>query len=51
MYLFILVPVMCSVIYFQKREMLFLKLNRGKLHDNKKKFECNFNWRSYLSTG
>jgi hypothetical protein len=50
-YLFILVPVMCSVIYFQKREMLFLKLNRGKLHDNKKKFECNFNWRSYLSTG
>ena len=28
---------MCSIIYFQKREMLFLILNRGKLHDNKKK--------------
>ena len=28
---------MCSVLYFQKREMLFLKLNRGKLHDDKKK--------------
>jgi hypothetical protein len=28
-YLFILVPVMCSVVYFQKkREMLFLKLNK-----------------------
>jgi len=34
--LFILIPVLC-VIYFQKGEMLFLKLNRGKLHDYKQK--------------
>ena len=49
-YLFIIVPVICSVIYFQKREMLFLKLNRINFMMTKK-FECNFNWRSYLSTG
>ena len=33
--LFILAPVMCNL--FPKRGMLFLKLNRGKLHENKQK--------------
>ena len=33
--LFILVPVMCNL--FPKRGILFFKLNRGKLHDNKQK--------------
>ena len=28
--------LLLCVIYFQKGEMLFLKLNRGKLHDNTK---------------
>ena len=31
--------------------MIFLKLNRGKFHDDKQKMYCIFNWRSYLSTG
>ena len=35
-YLFILVPVMCSVIYFQKKGNAILEIKQNKLHDDKK---------------
>ena len=35
LFIIILVPVMCNL--FPKRGMLYLKLNRRKLHDDKKK--------------